>query len=603
MFIIYEQVKIITKINKHFFKNNLLYFFTLLFYTWIISTSSIAGNLLKNEKSNTIDNQDLDKKEGGKKNKNKNENLQDNIAFFNEMKMGGIIVPTGSSLFNSGNLLLLDGENKKEIPKKKKEKKTSRLAKKTALLKKEEKISEPPEKVVLNKKSEKTSQSPSKLTITEKVNNIEKIETINTVVTENKKEEAKIEEIPDNVYRSMPVSFITTESKPQISFSGDICSFMGTTMQDDSQRDNDGDLHISFGWAELYAEAKHTISGDMYCKFFASLKLTSETAGVLDNYLELQSPWGILQVGNLKGPERTFFEDGISMIGGTGGTDGSMFDMLVIPDGIPNLKYIANSSKRATKLNYYTNRIWGVQAGLGFSPDPNHFGWGSVGERNYDSGAGETIFMPDEMKRRLNIAAGINFEQEIAQLTVKTAVVAVREKATMTIPVPQNFSPEQAGNQYILYQIKREVQLQKDTAYQASASVKYGNFQIAAGFINNGNVGLPSGEEEANLLNKFGLHLGDSGKIWNVGGKYSIGCVDIGLAYNKAKRRVTGYDLAQGNVTMLTVDCQIVSGLKVFAEFDHINTETDPRAAAIYGSTISSKNRGKAIMIGSKISF
>jgi hypothetical protein len=409
--------------------------------------------------------------------------------------------------------------------------------------------------------------------------------------------------VPEVVYCDMPVSVIKTEPPIKGSFAGDICSYAGTPLQNDARGKKDGDLQVGFGWADLTFQAEGELAGDTKAKFVATIELPSTSAGIKENYIEVSSPYGTVQVGNVKGPDGTMLTDGTAMLGGTGGTDGSFFDLFNLPPGIPNFQHLSGYSKRATKLVYYTSRMLGLQLGIGFCPNPNHFGWGSMGSQDYSSGVDDSLFTPDEMRKRTNIALGLNSDQEFGNLSVSTALVAVREKTTMMLPIErENKGLYDPYEDFTTHSVKREVSLQTGTAYQASASVKYKWFQIAAGFTDNGSVNLPGKAEETNLLNKFGLHLGDSGKVWNVGCKYSFGCLDIGLTRNVSRRNITGYEVSKGDVTTLTVECQITPGLRLFAEIDRVNAKTDEKVAAIYGSELA-RNKGTTVMCGTKISF
>lgn len=419
----------------------------------------------------------------------------------------------------------------------------------------------------------------------------------------------KLEEIvdqqdkTDEAYIAMPVSVIVTKTTPQIQFSGSLCSFAGTVMQEDTRDNKDGDPHIGFGWANIIMEVANASSGGLQYKYRAKLEVVPGSLGLNENYFEITSQYGVLQFGNIRGPDYALIENATSLLGGTGGLDGSFFDMFNMPVGLPNMHCQAGYSKYATKLVYYTARILGFQLCLGFCPNPNHMGFASMGSKEYQVGNDSDLFSSDEMRKRMNISMGVNYEQEIDDFSIKTVLVAVREKSTMLLPITLEMPAKVYYDKYISYEVKREIPLKQDTSYHASTSLKYKNLKIAAGFINNGSINLPTKIEETNMLNKYGLHLGDCGKTWNIGGQYAIGCVDLGIAYNKARRRVTGYNNSEGQVVSFTVDCQVISGIKIFAEVDHVKAKTDDAVAAIYNTGAPAKNSGTMVMLGTKISF
>lgn len=569
-------------------------------------------------------------------------NFEENIEIFKKLNFGNMILPTGSSLLEMNSAPLKITPSKEEIKKEIEErplKKNIIKVKKVAIAKRSTPKKIEDETIKIKHDSIKNSQEPKTIKTIQKIEKKEpevkiididtKKEIVNTKIEvpveetkiktpieenkiekilskENKVEEKKnidLEDIDNELYINMPVSIIETKESPQVKFSGDICSFIGTSRQDDSRDNKDGDPHIAFGWADLTLEIAGATFGDVHYKYHANLEIIPEGMGVNENYFEISSIYGILQVGNLKGPDATFIENGTSMLGGTGGCDGSFYSMFNMPVGLPNMHYQAGYSKRATKLVYYTSRLFGFQMGVGFSPNPQHAGWNSMGSKGYNNTNDNGIFSSDEIKKRMNVSFGINFEQKIENFILKAALVAVKEKSTLKVPISQETPNKYSYTKYIPFEIHREVPLKQDTSCHASTSLKYNNFQIAAGLIKNGSINLPDEQLHADLIEKYGLHLGDSGKVWNIGGKYTLGCVDIGVAYNKAKRKVTGFNYSEGKVTSLTVDCQIVSGIKVFAEIDYVKAETDPRVAAIYENKGPSRNSGTVIMVGSKISF
>ncbi|MDR0625271.1 MAG: porin [Holosporales bacterium] len=407
--------------------------------------------------------------------------------------------------------------------------------------------------------------------------------------------------IPASTYNALPVSVIKTTESPKFSLSGDCCSYVGTVRQDNSNGSKDGDCHMGWGWADLCCEAVANLGKESTCKFASTCEFPSSTLGVKELYFEFATPYGTMVVGDVKGPDGTTLEDGSVMVGGTGGTDGSFCDMFNMPPGIPNFQHLSGYSKRATKVAYYSPRVSGLQLALGYSPNPNHFGWGGMGDRDYSGGADDSLFSADGMSKRNNVTVGLNFSKATDNVELKTAVVALNEKTTISIPINREIS-DKSGYGLQGLSVNREIPLNSGPSYQASASLRYKNVTLATGWINNGSLNLPSSVEEAAVLSNYGLPRGDSGRVWNVGGKCSFGAMEVGIAYNKAKRNITEMDATECAVTSATVECTVTPGLKLFMEANRIKAQASARTAALYGDSMRA-NSGTTIMIGSKICF
>lgn len=410
------------------------------------------------------------------------------------------------------------------------------------------------------------------------------------------------------VYQSMPVSVITTQSSPQVQFSGDICSYIGAAVQDDTRNGKNGDVHFGFAWADLAMEIAGATKGDVQYKYSANLEIVPASGiSVSENYVELQSKYGTFQFGNLKGPDGTYCEGAECLLGGTGGIDGSFGDMYNSTAALPSSKQLAGYTKRATKLVYHTTRLLGFQGGIGFCPNPHHIGWDSLGGGSYggSNSNDDGLFHNADIKRRMNVALGLNFNQSINDKVVcKAAVVGIKEQNSVKISLSDTDLGEGKWSNSSSYSIEREFPLKKEASYQVSGSIQYGNAEIAAGFIDNGKINLPQDRIVASAFKKWGLENGDSGKSWNIGGKYSIGCIDLGLAHHNTSRKVTGYQYAKNTITSFTVDCQIVSGIKIFAEINHINGSAPDTVEALYNEQGKpAKNKGTVVLIGSKLNF
>ncbi|MDR2464284.1 MAG: porin [Holosporales bacterium] len=404
-----------------------------------------------------------------------------------------------------------------------------------------------------------------------------------------------------NEYKYMPMPEIKTEESPQLKFSGDICFHAGTVVQEDARDNKDGDLHVSFGWTNLGLEVAGIIDDFKY-KYFTNLQAIPSDINIINNYAELSCSYGTLQFGNLKGPEGTMIDDATGLLGGACGVDGSMWGLYSVISGLPHTHHLNGYTKRSTKIVYYSPLFAGFQLGVGFCPNPHHVGWSDLGAHDYSNSNDDNVLPTSNMKKRNNTAIGLSYKQDINDLSIKASVVAVNEKASLLVDIQDTVAPE-GDDVSLTYDLKREIPLKKDISCQASCSLQYKNFKIAAGFTNNGEQNLPTTKISADKLARNGIHLGDAGTVWNIGGKYTIGRVDIGFARHNLGRRVTNYDYAIGTVDSFTVDCTISHGVQVFGEIDHVRAHTEKSVAALDDNNKPVKNNGTVVLIGSKVNF
>ncbi|GHS90896.1 hypothetical protein AGMMS49949_00380 [Alphaproteobacteria bacterium] len=468
---------------------------------------------------------------------------------------------------------------------------------------------ETPPQAVPPKSEEKApseAEAPSEKDTANKAETLPKEEFSPLLLQEKPQTEDKVTEtdlhVDKETYAAIPIAVITTTEEPKVKFSGDLCTFISTAMQEDTSAGSKGEPHISFGWANLALEVAGAFKGDFHYKAAMNLRVVPGDISADEAYVEVSGRYGTFQMGNLKGVEATFINDATSLLGGTSGVDGSIFDLFTPAAGSPHTHHLAGYTKKATKISAYTPRFAGFRVGVSFCPNPHHVGWDTPSGKSYAdvNTNDDSVFHNADMEKRMNVAVGINFQQEVQDLIFDASLVAVREKTTMTKEL-KKASESESGDASVSYTLTTPIALKKDTSYQASGSITYKKFQIAAGFINNGEINLPKDLDDAEKLTRYGLHLGNSGKAWNIGGKYTLGCIDLAIAQHKTSRRVTNYSYASGTFRTFTVDCQLFNGVQAFVEVTHVNTQTDKSVAGLYKKP--EKNKGTAIFVGSKVSF
>jgi predicted porin len=422
-------------------------------------------------------------------------------------------------------------------------------------------------------------------------------EVIECDIATNEKEEA-----PHNkTYYAIPASVIATSGSPQIKFSGSICSHVGTVMQNDARDGKNGDIHIGVGWADLSWEVSGAICGTFLSKYVANLQVVPGDVSITDHYVQTECRYGTIQCGNLKGPDGTYPDDATGLVGGTGGVDGSMGGLISRPSGLPQTHHPTGYSKRATKIVYHSPRLCGFQVGIGYCPNPKHQGWGDLGEQNY-SNSNDNGIEPTHKKRH-NVTVGVNYAQEAKNVEVTASFVAIKEQASQIVEIPENIEAESKFSVNGTTVFAREFKLKGDTSIHTTGAIKYKNLKFACGYINNGKHSIPQSKENADATQRFGSHLGDAGRVWNIGGKYSVGCVDIGYARHQLKRQVTNTETSRGVIHSLSVDINIVSGVQVFAEINRVNQQTGETASTYDENANPLNNKGTVVLIGSKLSF
>ncbi|MEE8445938.1 MAG: porin, partial [Alphaproteobacteria bacterium] len=96
---------------------------------------------------------------------------------------------------------------------------------------------------------------------------------------------------------------------------------------------------------------------------------TTGTANADENRIQLSGSWGTLQLGDEDGAEDIMNYGGESLMGGTGGFDGDIGDVMETTlGGITAGPTIVGDSGDATKVSYYSPRFSGLQVGVSLTP-------------------------------------------------------------------------------------------------------------------------------------------------------------------------------------------------------------------------------------------
>lgn len=403
------------------------------------------------------------------------------------------------------------------------------------------------------------------------------------------------------------ISTVCAESArpPELKISGFTIVNGSFCNQSDSSNGMGGtDPHVSIGASDLTFNASGV--GTNGLKY--SYRVVFETfAGanfhVKENYVQFEKDkLGTIQAGNVSGPENTMINNGAFLVGGAAGIDGAMGGIFNFSSGVTSgVNYIAQT-KRATKIVWYSPKASGFQLGLSFTPNTSH---GGQEKRNnnkivlddIEKGNDSAIY-PDKKKRPFgnrNVTAGISFDKAWGDWSFNLAVVGCTEKT--------KYKDQALGF----------IKMHNGKSYQIGSTIGYGQFKVAAGWIDSGKSRLP---KDNSLVSYIGdAANGDSGKAWNVGASYTFGPYQIAGAYHRTSRKNTGSSKTSSNILVGTIDYSVFQGLKFFGEIDYIQTNTNSAAMAVENNylVVSQKakdgkvaigdNKGTVVTVGTKISF
>jgi len=372
---------------------------------------------------------------------------------------------------------------------------------------------------------------------------------------------------------------------------------------------------ICAGEANIAFEAKGALDNGI--KYGATIDIVTmkDDTGVDKMYITLsRDGFGTIQMGNVKGPDAKCIYDGQRLVGGTGGTDGTIVHDIDYAPGVIAPVYMIGYTNKATKIAYYSPKIWGFQFATAITPDTKQHGhndkdWhaGSASNGN-DNG----VFLKGDGKQkpsgRNNIALALTHSHEFENgLTTKISGVYVFED-TKALDVKSRTSG--ADSTLKAYD---DIELKNARSYHLSATVGYKQWQIGAGFINNGKSRTPKNATEiANVGNFLSTVNSNAGRAWNIGAKYDLDeHWSFSGVFHKTQRRVDLGEKTKGNMLTLAVEYKVCDGLMLFTEFDHVSTKSTDTACERYNMIFSDakdknaikKQKCQLLAIGAKVSF
>ncbi|MDR0942870.1 MAG: porin [Holosporales bacterium] len=396
---------------------------------------------------------------------------------------------------------------------------------------------------------------------------------------------------------------------------------------------------IAAGEANVDFNAKGTFDNGVRYGATISFDAMKGDTGVDKMYVFFEKDnIGTAQIGSVKGVESTMLCGGQQLLGGTCGVDGTVAHDMDYATGVISPLYLIGYTGKATKIAYYSPRIYGFQFGLSFTPDTKHVGHDDKNRRAGDSSQGndDGIYWTDKKRPyayierpsgRNNIALGLNHKYEFNNgIGTKFAAVYLFEntKSVGAFDGQDNL-------------IGKKLDIRNARGYQVTGTISYKKWAIGAGFLWNGKSRLPKGDRyiteilESDRDGKGVQHPNygeyktaflatknsNSGNAWNVGAQYKYDDnLTFAAVFHRSQRKIDKGQKTKANMLTVTADYKICDGLLVFFEFDHIQTKSCSKACEIFDKAFQKEKafkegKGRAIKkqncqlfaIGAKVSF
>jgi hypothetical protein len=337
---------------------------------------------------------------------------------------------------------------------------------------------------------------------------------------------------------------------------------------------------------------------------------------VNQNYVEfISNKYGSVHFGNVTGLEDRMLNDSNTRIQGFNGKDGGIWSLVNSAEGVNNDIMMNITTQKCLKISYYTPRVLGgLQIGITYTPKTDNMGRadqnGLVYNKDDNTGNNAGIYADKDNRPNgvHNVALGLNFARSFYDWYFELSAIGMLEKSRF---------PYQYQDYYKLYQGK---------AYQLGAVVKYKEWELAGGYMNNlrsrlfkeapaATVGNnPANTDPCDLYRQEGpdANKGNSGTAWNVGGTWRKDAWTLALVYNRMDRRTDATNKSKANLYTAAVDWAFTRGLVLFCELDYLQSSTSDAYKTIRQGYYDSVAKGKkaigkasnvAVIIGTKVRF
>ena len=357
--------------------------------------------------------------------------------------------------------------------------------------------------------------------------------------------------------------------------------------------------------------------------------------------------WGTLQIGNLKGPDAKCIYSGQQLLGGTGGLDGTIPHEFDFAAGVISPINLVGYASKATKVVYYSPKMYGFQLGFSITPDTKQHGHTDKNRHAGSSSNGNDngMFLKGEGSQkpsgRNNMAFALTHEYEFKNgIGTKISAVYVCESTKKVNTkscgyfeylTAQENNPNRVDTPGIANAAKsKDVKLRNVSSFLLSATVSYKKWSFGVGYFDNGKSrtpkdimgekiigtganGVANGTTRIYTINNFlGTDKSNAGKAWNCGVQYRLNDNwTLSGVYHHMSRKVATDAKTHGDALNLAAEYKICDGLMVFFEYDYVNTKSHDIACAAYNSLYKDEKDRNAIkkqtanlfVVGAKISF
>jgi outer membrane protein OmpU len=327
------------------------------------------------------------------------------------------------------------------------------------------------------------------------------------------------------------------------------------------------------GFLGFQVQGKADGYGELEYELLLGLDPNPDGSNVDTVSILLRGEWGTLMLGNSYGAEYFMSKGPLqNVIGGIGGADGDYTQVVNRTTGAIISMQPIGRTKNGTKISYYTPRVYGVQAGLSFTPNARHRGEAKLFTTANNRDVENLAFDKN------NISAGLNYVTKFSnEIELGLSVNGIWANT------------QQPGGRVAAAQLSQSAQRQKTKVWMAGIVLGYKHFEAGFEYIDNG--------KSHEIIHP--LYEGsDAGKIYNFGVAYNIGVDKFSIGFSHTKRKLPANpnltaanfpqplgaafgaaDLGHGKTDVLSVswDRKLAPGLTVFVEGDYFKYTADRR--------------------------
>lgn len=400
----------------------------------------------------------------------------------------------------------------------------------------------------------------------------------------------------------------TTAQAPTLKINGySIVNAYMSNQTDKSYGKGGSQPHINIPVSDIYFTVfGRSASGTEYKMRVNFKALPGEGTTVNQNYLEFYGAFGTFHLGAVAGPENRMIQDGARVAGATGLFDGGLFTVINRSAGtIAGSNDMIGSTSYATKVAWYTPKVYGLQLGIAFTPNTAHQGDGKKNNAysNNDSVPGmQNGIYPVKKARpwgQKNIAVGLLYERAWEYFSMKLSAAFLTDKGYY-----RDYDNLDDGRS----------QVRGAKSYQLGAIFGYKDFLWGIGYLNNGRSHLPKGPlKSKKVANAFGdLHLGNSGQAFNTALSYTMGAYKLSAGFQHTSRKTDATLKSRSHIFGIGLDFKALQGLNFYGEANHVKMRTNEKVVATtraLDSQVSVKdryvgnNQGVAFITGVRLSF